>query len=131
MGTVKYLLDTHTLLWALCDETRLGKNARAAMANNSNPLYVSAVSIYEIIYKHQLGKLPQYDYFVQNFFGIMTQLNATELPLSIRHAHCAGRLKWAHRDPFDRLLAAQAKEDDMVLITNDPVFSSLPITVIW
>ena len=132
MGAVKYLLDTHTLLWAVRDEMKLGKKALAIIENIDNPLFVSAASAYEIMYKHQLGKLPEYEYFADNFFDIINRLNAEELPLSMSHTHFAGKLKWAHRDPFDRLLAAQAHVDNLTLITNDPIFKELSqISVIW
>lgn len=132
MGTVKYLLDTHTLLWAARDEMKLGKNALEIIENTDNMVFISAASAYEIMYKHQLEKLPNYEYFADNFFDIINRLNIEELPLSIRHTHFAGKLKWTHRDPFDRLLAAQAAVDNLTLLTNDAVFDELPcVTVIW
>jgi len=132
MGTVKYLLDTHTLLWAVRDEMKLGKNALAIIENNDNPLFISAASAYEIMYKHQLGKLPEYEYLAENFFDIINRLHARELPLNMSHTHFAGKLKWAHRDPFDRLLAAQAIVDNLTFLTNDSVFDELSgVTIIW
>ncbi|MCL1884401.1 MAG: type II toxin-antitoxin system VapC family toxin [Defluviitaleaceae bacterium] len=132
MGAVNYLLDTHTLLWAVRDEMKLGKNAFSIIENINNQLFVSAVSVYEIVYKHQLGKLSEYDYFAENFFDIISKLNAKELPLNMNHAHFAAKLKWAHRDPFDRLLAAQAFVENLTLLTNDPMFEELPnITITW
>ena len=132
MGTVKYLLDTHALLWAAQDITKLGKNALEIMESTDNTLFVSAISAYEIMYKHQIGKLPEYEYFAENFFDIMNTLNVVELPLDTRHTHFAGKLKWVHRDPFDRLLAAQASVDNLTLLSNDLVFNEISsVTVIW
>lgn len=132
MGDVKYLLDTHTLLWMAQDEVKLGKNALDIVGNIDNQLFVSSVSVYEITYKHQIGKLAGYEYFVKNFFDIIKKLDLKELPLDIRHAHFAGSLKWQHRDPFDRLLAAQAAVDELVLLTNDAAFDEMSgVAVVW
>ena len=132
MGNVKYLLDTHTLLWAVRDEIKLGKNTLAILENMDNFIYISAVSAYEIMYKHQLGKLPQYEYFAENYFEIINKLSVNELPLNMKHTHFAGKLQWAHRDPFDRLLAAQAVVDNLILLTNDAVFNEWPyVNTMW
>ena len=132
MGNVKYLLDTHTFLWAVRDEAKLGKNALVIIAESKNPLFISAASAYEIMYKYQLGKLPEYEYVAENYFKIMEQFNAEELPLNMKHTHFAGKLRWVHRDPFDRLLAAQAAVDNFTLITNDPVFNNLSgVVTLW
>ena len=132
MGTVKYLLDTHTFLWAVRDDTRLGDKAKKVMNDKKAKKFVSAVSAYEIMNKHRIGKLPEYEYIAENYFDIFSELGADELPVSMRHAHFAGKFEWTHRDPFDRLLAAQAAADNLTLITNDPVFQELSwVTVLW
>ena len=69
---------------------------------------------------HRIGKLPDYAYVAENYFEILYKLGVNELPISTRHAYFAGNFEWAHRDPFDRLLAAQAATDNLTLITNDP-----------
>ena len=82
--------------------------------------------------KHRLGKLPEYLYVAENYFEILDRLDAIELPISARHAHFAGKFEWVHRDPFDRLLAAQAFTDNLTLITNDSAFEELSwIKVLW
>jgi len=132
MGNVRYLLDTHTFLWAAQDEAKLSNNALSIIEDNSVSLFVSAVSAYEIMYKHKIGKLPGYDYVAENYFEILTRLGVKELPISTQHAHFAGKFEWAHRDPFDRLLAAQASIENMTLITNDEAFPSLSwIDIFW
>jgi PIN domain nuclease of toxin-antitoxin system len=132
MGTVKYLFDTHTLLWAVRGSKMLSKTAERIIADTGSLKVISAVSAYEIMYKHQLGKLPEYEYVADNYFNILRDFGAEELPISTLHAHFAGNLEWAHRDPFDRLLAAQAATDNLTLITNDPAFQDLPwVTVLW
>jgi len=132
MGNVKYLLDTHTFLWAAHDEEKLSANALTIIEDVNTPLFVSAVSAYEIMYKYKIGKLPGYDYVAENYFDILSILGVNELPISTQHAHFAGKFEWAHRDPFDRLLAAQASIENMTLITNDDAFPSLPwLDVFW
>ena len=129
---IGYLLDTHTFLWMTHDSRKIGSSARDVMAGGLVPLFVSAVSAYEITNKYRLGKLPEYGYVVENYHDIVRELGAAELPISARHAHLAGTIEWAHRDPFDRLLAAQALTDNLTLITNDPAFNSLEeIRLLW
>ena len=132
MGTVKYLLDTHTLLWTVRDDAKLSVSVKKVMYDKNTPKFVSAVSAYEIMYKYRLGKLPEYEYVAENYFDVLRELGADELPVSMLHAHFAGKFEWAHRDPFDRLLAAQAAADNLTLITNDPAFEELSwITILW
>ena len=132
MGPVKYLLDTHALLWSVRDNAKLSNAALAIIEDASETLLVSAVSAYEIMYKYRLGKLPEYAYLAENYLEILREFDASELQISTRHAHFAGKLDWSHRDPFDRLLAAQAFVEDAILITNDPAFDSLPwLKTLW
>ena len=132
MGNVRYLLDTHTFLWAAQDEARLSNSALTIIEDNSVYLFVSAVSAYEIMYKHRIGKLLGYDYVAKNYSDILTRLGVNELPISTQHAYFAGKFEWAHRDPFDRLLAAQASIENMTIITNDEAFHSLSwIDIFW
>ena len=132
MGAVEYLLDTHTFLWALRGEQKLGAKAKEIIADASVTKFVSAVSAYEIMYKHQLGKLPEYRCVAENYFEVLRNFGADELSIDMRHAHFAGKFEWAHRDPFDRLLVVQAVSDNLTLTTNDPVFGELSwVTVLW
>ena len=132
MGTVKYLLDTHTLLWAIRGSQELSDTAKKALNDTDAQKFVSAVSAYEIMYKHQLGKLHGFEDVAGNYLDVLQTFGADELPICTRHAHHAGKFIWAHRDPFDRLLAAQAATDNLTLITNDAVFKELSwITVLW
>jgi len=131
---IGYLLDTHTFLWAVHEDAgrKLSDKVSMAIENDKIPLYVSAVSAYEITNKHRLGKLPEYDYVVENYHNILRDLGADELSINTNHAHLAGTMGWTHRDPFDRLLAAQALTDNLTLITNDPAFNSLErIQLMW
>jgi len=133
MGTVGYLLDTHTFLWAVHEEgSRLSVNIQVLLKSPDAPIFVSAASAYEIMNKYRIGKLPGYAFVVDNYLDILSKFGADELPISTKHAHYAGKFEWAHRDPFDRILAAQAFINNLTLISNDPVFQSLPwVTVLW
>ena len=132
MGIVKYLLDTHTFLWAVQKDVKLSDAAKKAMNDANAQKFVSAASAYEIMNKYRLGKLPGYKYLAENYFEILRKFGADELPINMRHSHFAGNFEWTHRDPFDRLLAAQAVTDNLILITNDPVFQELSwMTVLW
>lgn len=127
-----YLLDTHVLLWALTDPGRLGRTAREVVDNRSSRLVVSAVSAWEITTKHRLGKLPQADVLLGGYGRHLDRLGVIRLPVAEDHALLAGRLEWDHRDPFDRMLAAQAMIESLVLITGDPTFASCPgVPTLW
>ena len=132
MGTVGYLLDTHTFLWGVRGSSKLSETALKAIEDISTPLYLSAATAFEIMNKHRIGKLPEFEDVAENYFDFVKQLDVTELPISQRHAHYAGEFEWEHRDPFDRLLAAQASIENLTLITNDSAFNSLPwVTTLW
>jgi len=132
MGTVKYLLDTHTLLWAVRGNKKLSDTAEKVLNDTNAQIFISAVSAYEIMYKYQIGKLHGFEDVANNYFDVLREFGADELPISTQHAHFAGKFEWTHRDPFDRLLAAQAVTDNLTLITNDPAFQDLSwITVLW
>ena len=133
MGAVGYLLDTHTFLWAVHEEgSRLSENAKRLFAAPEAPIYVSAASAYEIMNKYRIGKLPGYAHVAENYHSIFNEFGAHELPLNTEHAHYAGKFEWDHRDPFDRMLAAQAFIENFTLLTNDPVFKHLTwISILW
>jgi len=132
MGDVKYLLDTHTLLWMACEENKLGKKAVSILEDISSVLYVSSASAYEIMQKYRIGKLLGYSYVVENYFSVIHSLGLKELSINSHHASFAGNFEWLHRDPFDRLLAAQAKIENLTLITSDEAFQTLSwIDILW
>ena len=127
-----YLLDTHVVLWALTDPARLGRAAREVIENRSSRLVVSAVSAWETSTKHRLGKLPQADVLLGAYSKHLDRLGAIRLPVCEDHALLAGRLDWDHRDPFDRMLAAQAMVESLVIITGDPAFTGCPgVPTLW
>ena len=132
MGTIGYLLDTCTFLWAIRESHKLSVTAKEMMDNFAHNCFVSSVSAYEIMNKHRLGKLPEYSSLARNYLSILNRFGANKLPIKTEHAHYAGKMEWEHRDPFDRLLAAQAFSENLTLITNDTAFNSLHwLNILW
>lgn len=129
---MSYLLDTHAVLWALTEPGLLGHHARHVIENPSSRLVVSAASAWEIATKHRLGKLPQADALLVAYPKHLDRLGVSRLGVDEDHALLAGRLEWDHRDPFDRMLAAQAMIESLVLITGDPAFGGCRgVPTIW
>lgn len=123
---MKLLLDTHVLLWAVLEPQKLSPSQREALENSDVQLLVSAASAWEIATKWRLGKLSQAGAVVHNYRQVLDRLAATDLPISGDVARQAGLLPVEHRDPFDRLLAAQAMAGDLLLASSDPVFTTFP-----
>ena len=125
------LLDTHVLLWWLTDDHRLQERQRRLLDDSGNRLLVSAVSTFEIATKVRIGKLPSASVFERELERICVDYELDELQLSIDHAVLAGRLSVDHRDPFDRLLAAQSIVERISLVTDDSAFKMFPVEVAW
>jgi PIN domain nuclease of toxin-antitoxin system len=128
---LRLLLDTHALLWALMEPERLSARARNLIEDPANALLVSAASAWEIASKHRLGRLPEAEAVVRGFQRHLTTLQAVELRISVEHALLAGSLPGEHRDPFDRMLAAQALIEGVPLLTVDPIFTAFRVPVTW
>ena len=111
----RFLVDTHVLLWWLMDHPGLGASARQAIADARNVVFVSAASGWEVAVKRTLGKLQAPD-DLETRIG---EQGFASLSITFRHAEQAGGLPLLHRDPFDRVLIAQAQVEDLILITND------------
>ena len=128
---MRVLLDTHALLWWLADSRRLSERARAAIRNEANDVVVSAVSAWEIATKHRLGRLPEADGLAGDIRGTIVGQGFSELPISIADAERAGRLPGPHRDPFDRLLIAQALGHDLAIVSNEKPFDLYGAPRLW
>lgn len=128
---MRVLLDTHSLLWWLSDDPALTKPARRVIADAANAVYVSAASAMEVATKVRLGKLPQADELAGDFVSRMEGERFLLLSVSVEHAVRAGLLPGAHRDPFDRILIAQAQAEDIPLISNESLFDSYAVRRIW
>jgi PIN domain nuclease of toxin-antitoxin system len=128
---VRLLLDTHTFLWAVLDDPRLSDRARTLMLNADNELLVSPASYWEIAIKISLGKYALDDDF-EAFMARQTVYSEfTPLPISIRHAAVVATLPFHHRDPFDRMLAAQAISEQISIISTDKTFDLYSVPRIW
>jgi PIN domain nuclease of toxin-antitoxin system len=110
---------------------RLSPNAQAAISNLGNEGYVSVVSVWEAATKYRSGKLPEAAPLVQDPGRVLRLLRFTALPLQLEHARLAGSLVSPHKDPFDRMLAAQALLEGLTLVSNDAVFDSMLVTRLW
>jgi len=123
---VRLLLDTHVLLWWLSDEEKLTSEARDAIADPENTIYLSAVVVWEIRIKEAIGKLSLPDAFIET----LARQAFVELPITVEQANEISRLPDIHRDPFDRLLIAQAVVEDLTIITRDSVIPDYPVRVV-
>ncbi|SRR5579884_52494 len=128
---MRVLIDTHALLWAVIGDKRLSRTAQEAVESFETDMFVSAASAWEICTKYRLGKLPEAENLVGNLGGILAQLGFRELAVSLKHAERAGTLPGGHRDPFDRMLIAQAQTENLSVVTNDRLFDHYAVTRIW
>jgi PIN domain nuclease of toxin-antitoxin system len=125
------LLDTHTVLWTMLGAPQITSRAYAAVQSFDNQAFVSVVSVWEAATKFRLGKLPIAAPLVSDPAGALALMKITVLPLQLEHARLAGSLVSPHKDPFDRMLAAQAILDGLTLVSNDKVFDSMLVTRLW
>ena len=112
---MRLLLDTHALVWWISDVSRLTRNAYAAIADPRNDIFVSAITAWEITVKRAKGHLSA----PENLSSVIEEKGFEHLPLTFFHAEQAGLLPLHHRDPFDRLLSAQAQVEGLTLVTRD------------
>ena len=124
------LLDTHALMWWLWSDERLSREAQQAIRQADN-VHVSSVSAIEITIKYRIGKLPRAADLVREFTSLMEAENFIERPVTWREAQLAGRIEHPHRDPFDRMLIAQALLNDMTLVSNEKLFDSFGVARLW
>ena len=124
------LLDTHVFLWWVSGNPRLPASVIAAIEAEAD-VVVSAVTCYEITLKHALGRLPGADILVRNVAGVVALSGFRALAIGLDHAEAAGRLPLVHRDPFDRILAAQALVEAMALVSADTALDALGVTRVW
>ena len=128
---VTVLLDTHVFLWALFSPEKLSPQVLALVEAPGNVRLVSSVTASEIATKYKLGKLDVAARLLPNYHDHLKRFQAQELALTSRHSLLAGAFLSDHRDPFDRLLAAQSEVEGVPLLTKDAAFGSFPIHTIW
>lgn len=125
------LLDTHALLWWLLDDERLPTSARSAIEEPANEILVSSASGWEIATKHRLGKLGLKAWEPTSLPSLIARNGFDVLPVSMEHALAAGALPGPHKDPFDRMLIAQSRLEGIPLVSNDTVFGSYDVRLVW
>ena len=128
---VRALLDTHAFLWWLADSGRLSDSARRTIADETNDIVVSAASAWEITTKYRLGRLPEGDVAAFDVAGSIARQGFEELTIGVADAERAGRLPGPHRDPFDRMLIAQALAHDLAVVSVDAVFDRYGVNRLW
>ncbi|MGH8606417.1 MAG: type II toxin-antitoxin system VapC family toxin [Gammaproteobacteria bacterium] len=125
------LLDTHVLIWWLGSLPMLSADARDVVADPENEAFVSSASAFEIVTKYRLGKLPVAAAFIDGLDEHLRREGFKPVALSLPHALAAGRLPGPHKDPFDRMLIAQAQLEGFTVVTSDPVFQRYRVPVVW
>ena len=128
---MKALLDTHALLWWLTDDDRLSAQALAIIKSPRNTVWVSPASAWELATKLRLGKLPGAERVLPKLPALVEESRLRVLPITLVHALKAGLLDHRHRDPFDRMLVAQATLEHMPLVTSDPACKALGAETVW
>ena len=130
MGITPVLLDTHIFLWWLFNDSRLPLEIKMVIENIKNPVYVSAASVWEISTKFRIGKLPEASSVAKNVPLWITKAGFQPLAVTLEHAQMAGSWDVPHRDPFDRMLAAQAKLEGMDFATVDTAMEIFSIKLL-
>ncbi|MET0747591.1 MAG: type II toxin-antitoxin system VapC family toxin [Rhizobium sp.] len=128
---MRYLLDTHALIWWLNDSKSLSAAARVAIDDGRNDIFVSAASAWEVTTKHRKGTLDSAAGLLPDFSATVERNGLINLPITSTHMVRSSLLQGAHRDPFDRILSAQAILANMVLITVDEKISSFGVSTLW
>jgi PIN domain nuclease of toxin-antitoxin system len=124
---LRLLLDTHAALWFLADDNRLGSRARDELDDDDNRVLLSAAVVWEIALKRSLGKLE----LTADYLTLLLGGGAEALPISIEHAAAIENLPWHHRDPFDRILVAQAQVERASIVSGDEALAPYGVPVVW
>ena len=128
---MRLLLDTHAFFWWFSGSSRLSLPARQAIEDDGNDVMVSAASAWEIATKHRIGKLPHAEALALDITGAIAGQNFEELAITVEDAARAGALPGPHRDPFDRMLIAQAQSRNLVLISSESLFDRYGVRRLW
>ena len=128
---MKYLLDTHTLLWAATSSARLSRKAESILRNVENVVLVSAASAWEIATKVRIGRLPEAAVLERNFVTAVQRAGYLIREVTTQDFLRAGRMEGEHGDPFDRVIAAQAVADDLTVISKDAKLDEFGVRRIW
>ena len=126
-----YLVDTHVLLWWWSESTKLASRVKSSIIEQENRILVGAASMWEISTKTRLGKLPSGEAILREWNERIVQDRFQELPITAAHARLAGSFTHEHRDPFDRMLAAQGLIEKIPILSRDQSISDLGASRIW
>jgi PIN domain nuclease of toxin-antitoxin system len=128
---MRVLVDTRTFFWWVIDKPNLSFRARAVLADGENEVLVSPVVAWELATKARSGKWPEALALATGIASVIEENSFTPLAITIEHARTAGFLGIPHRDPFDRMLAAQSQIEGIPLVSADPVFRAFGTAIIW
>jgi PIN domain nuclease of toxin-antitoxin system len=128
---LRFLLDTHTLIWWMTSDPHLSKVGRGLITDRANTAVISAVSAWEIATKVRLGRLPSAAELIEDFVGEMERQRIEILDVTAKHGIRAGSLPGPHKDPFDRMLIAQALCENIPIVSNDQALDGYGITRLW
>lgn len=128
---MRVLLDTHAFLWWLDGDRRLVRGARRVIEDEGTVVLVSAATAWEITTKARIGKLPGALAVAADVVGCIVEQAFASLPITVDHAARAGNLPGPHRDPFDRMLIAQAQAESLAVVSNEAVFDAYGVSRIW
>ena len=128
---MRLLLDTHTLIWWLTEDLSLPASARRLIASRNSEVLVSAVSAWEIATKVRLGRLEAAADLARDFGGYLARERFESLSISTEHGIRAGSLPGAHKDPFDRMLVAQAQIESLLIVSNDSLLDGYGVSRTW
>lgn len=121
------LLDTHAALWWLADDDRIGEEVIRHLTDDTNQVLISAIVVWEVAIKQSLGKLDAPEDLAPTLLGA----GAQPLPVTLEHAAAVEKLPWRHRDPFDRMLVAQALTEDAAIVSRDEPLSEYGVAIVW
>lgn len=125
------ILDTHALVWVLQGHVRIGRSQAALIGDPANRIFITPVSVHEIANKHRLGRMPEAAPILKLAEDDFAAFDWLHLPLTVQHARLAGELDHPHRDPFDRLIAAQSIVENVPVMTVDAAIGELGAKVVW
>ena len=128
---MRLLLDTHALLWWWSGDRRMPRKIRSLFTDDGSEIYVSSISVLEIAIKFRVGKLPEAGRIIERFEEILVEQGFRELSVTSTHARRAGLLTGKHRDPFDRILAAQSLIEDLVVVSKDDALGKFGARTMW
>ena len=128
---MRLLLDTHALIWWLAGDDNLSAAASRAIAAPDSAVFVSAASAWEITTKHRIGKLPSVERIIGRIEITLAKEGFVGLPVTLRHGEHAGAIAGHHKDPFDRMLIAQALAEDLLLVSREPLFDHYGVQRLW